>query len=53
MIGIIGLTPPLLTLARPKEYSAPEDLHRRLVELSEVGVKLVEHLAGIGGGGKP
>jgi PAS domain S-box-containing protein len=35
-IGIIGLAPPLLTLARPKDYSAPADHDRRWLQLSEI-----------------
>jgi PAS domain S-box-containing protein len=35
-IGIIGLAPPLLTLARPKDYSAPADHDRRWLQLSEM-----------------
>ena len=35
-IGIIGLAPPLLTFARPKDYSAPGDHNRRWFQLSEI-----------------
>jgi PAS domain S-box-containing protein len=35
-IGIIGLAPPLLTLARPKAYSEPADYNRRWLQLSEI-----------------
>jgi PAS domain S-box-containing protein len=35
-IGIIGLTPPLLTLARPKDYSAPAGHSGRWLQLTEI-----------------
>ena len=35
-IGIIGLAPPILTLARPKEYSGPADHNRLWLQLSEI-----------------
>jgi PAS domain S-box-containing protein len=47
-IGIIGLTPPLLTLARPKEYSGLAGHNRVWLQLSEVvaqGASIVAALA--------
>jgi PAS domain S-box-containing protein len=38
-IGIIGLTPPLLTLARHRDYSAPAGHNRRWLQLSEVAAQ--------------
>jgi PAS domain S-box-containing protein len=38
-IGIIGLTPPLLTLARPTEHYAPADHNRRWLQPSEIVVQ--------------
>jgi PAS domain S-box-containing protein len=35
-IGVIGLTPPLLILARPTDHSARADYNRRWLELSEI-----------------
>jgi PAS domain S-box-containing protein len=35
-IGIIGVAPPLLTLARPRNYSVPADPNRRWFHLSEI-----------------
>jgi PAS domain S-box-containing protein len=46
-IGIIGVAPPLLILARPRDYSAPADHNRRWLQLSEVAAQAVSIVAAL------